>query len=89
MSILVGEEKDEKTGVIKAVYSKELILDGVTAYEVMIKWIGIYFNGNWDSHIGEVFTRMHFMQGDFVDSQECWDLWEKCVKEALENKNKK
>ena len=86
MSILIGEEKDEKTGIIRAVYDEELILDGLTAYGVMLKWIDTYFRDDYDAKVGEVISRMFFTEGGFTDYQNCWDLWEKCVKEALVRK---
>ena len=35
---------NKETGLEEAVYSDELILDGVTAFKAMTIWMDIYFN---------------------------------------------
>ena len=86
MTILIGKKTDPKTGAIKAVYDDKLILDGASAYEVMLQWLGTYFKDNMEENIGEVLSRLDFLESDFIDYTECWDLWEKLVAEKLEER---
>ncbi len=88
MAILIGEKRDLEKGFLQAEYDEKLILDGLTAYRAMIAWMNAYFKGHMDMRAGEVIGHMCFMEGDFTDRADCWDLWEKVVADFLKEQDK-
>lgn len=74
------------TGDVEATYSKELILDGVTAFMAMRDWMDIYFKDNKDMELGELISHLYFNGSNYVDRTECWTLWEKVIKEAIKKR---
>ena len=86
MTVRTGETLDPKTGLIMAVYDDERIFSGIEAYEAMIQWMDLYFKDKMDYKVGEAIGLTDFGQGDFVDREDCWEAWERVVKEALDKR---